>query len=84
LLIVTTVLAVLTVMLANYLSFMIAMAMFALWVLDVGSWLTWWFSPLRDFRPQKTSKEMPRETMPEVSKQSIKTRSTRTARAIDR
>jgi hypothetical protein len=80
LLVVTTILAVLTAMLANYLNFMIALIMFALWVLDVGSWLSWWFSPLRDFRPQKTFSEMPRESVPKSSKQSVEAHSTRTVR----
>jgi hypothetical protein len=33
--------------------------MLALWLLNVGSWLSRYFSPLRDFRPLTTSKEVP-------------------------
>ena len=59
LLIATTVLAVATAMLANHMDFMIAIAMFALWLLDIGSWLSWFGTErFSDLQGRKTTEQV--------------------------
>jgi hypothetical protein len=68
LLIATTILAVLTAMVANYPNVMIAIGLFALWLLDIELWLSWWFSPLKDLRPLTTTDELRRRQIAEESR----------------
>jgi hypothetical protein len=66
LLIATSILAMITAMLANFPNFMIAIAMLALWLLDIGSWASWYFAPLTDLRSLKTTEELRRSKMSET------------------
>jgi hypothetical protein len=74
LLIVITVLAVTTAMLAHHSNIMFGVSSFALWAMGLGYCLTWWFSPLRDLRPLKTTASIRRaelsagtDAQPEIS-----------------
>jgi hypothetical protein len=64
----TSILAVLTAMLANFPSFMIAIALVAFWLLDITWWFSWYFSPLKDFRPLTTTEELRRRKLSEESR----------------
>jgi hypothetical protein len=67
LLVATTGLAVLTAMVANFPSVMIAVTVVVLWFLDISLFLNWYFSPLEDLRPLKPCKKTRRRELSEES-----------------
>ena len=67
LLIVTTVLAVLIAMVANHLKVVIGLALAAMWLLEVASWLYPFVAPFKDLRGSKTTGQVKRERMSEAA-----------------
>jgi hypothetical protein len=62
LLIATTILAVLTAVLANFPNVIIALAMLVLWLLDVGCLVDFYFGPFKeDLEGPKTTEQVRRE-----------------------
>jgi hypothetical protein len=67
LLILTTVLAVLTAMLANHMNVMIGVALFAMWLLDLASWLHPFIAPFKELEGLKTTGQVKRERISQAS-----------------